>query len=244
MSKRIKFFLTHLFLSFLIGCLIVGLVFLVWYPAPLSQAVGVTQIFLMLLLIDVIVGPLLGFFIYKEGKSSLKFDLTVIITLQMCALSYGVYSLEQGRPAWIVQHGDRFELIRKNDILLEHQRNALPQFQKVSWRGPQYAAVQLAKNANKQQDDIFKEVLGGISIAQQPERYVELTQMKDQIQQRAQDLAQLKQLNEVSQVESILQKYPRANAWLPLKANAVDMVALIHKESAEIIKIVDLRPWN
>ncbi len=63
MSKRIKFFLTHLFLSFLIGCLIVGLVFLVWYPAPLSQAVGVTQIFLMLLLIDVIVGPLLGFFI-------------------------------------------------------------------------------------------------------------------------------------------------------------------------------------
>ncbi len=87
-------------------------------------------------------------------------------------------------------------------------------------------------------------MLGGISIAQQPERYVELTQMKDQMQQRAQDLAQLKQLNEVSQVESILQKYPRANAWLPLKANAVDMVVLIHKESAEIIKIVDLRPWN
>ena len=91
---------------------------------------------------------------------------------------------------------------------------------------------------------MFEEILGGISIAQRPERYVELKQVKDQIQQRVQDLKQLIQFNESSQVESILKKYPRANAWVPLKANAIDMVVLIHKESAEVIKIVDLRPWH
>ena len=44
--------------------------------------------------------------------------------------------------------------------------------------------------------------------------------------------------------EKILAKYQNADAWLPLKANAVDMVVLVNKESASIIKIVDLRPWK
>jgi len=60
MSKRLKFFLTHLSISLLIALLVIGLVFFVWYPAPLAQAVGVTHIFLMLLAIDVVIGPVLG----------------------------------------------------------------------------------------------------------------------------------------------------------------------------------------
>ena len=100
MSKRLKFFLKHILLSFLIALLVVGVVFFVWYPAPIAKAVGVTQIFLMMLTIDVIVGPVLGLLVYKEGKKTLKFDLTVIILIQNSALLYGVYSIEQGRPAW------------------------------------------------------------------------------------------------------------------------------------------------
>ena len=50
--------------------------------------------------------------------------------------------------------------------------------------------------------------------------------------------------NDVTIVKKILAKYPQANAYLPLKANAVDMTVLINKDTAEIIKIVDLRPWK
>ncbi len=81
MSKRLKFFLNHFLLSFLIALLVVGLVFFIWYPSPLATAVGVTHIFLMMLAIDVIVGPILGLLVYKEGKKTLKFDLGVIIVL-------------------------------------------------------------------------------------------------------------------------------------------------------------------
>lgn len=45
MSKRLKFFLSHLSLSFLIALLAIGLVFFIWYPSPLATAVGVTHIF-------------------------------------------------------------------------------------------------------------------------------------------------------------------------------------------------------
>ena len=243
-SKRIGFFLGHLSASFLIACLISILVLYSWYPSPLATAVGVTDIFLMLLVIDVILGPLLGLLVYKEGKKTLKFDLSVIILIQIAALCYGVYSIEQGRPAWLVFHADRFELVRKNDLILENIGQAQPQFQQISWTDPQFAAVKLAVSPQQRNDEMFAEVFSGISIAQRPERYVELTQAKTQIQQRALQLKELEQYNSKTDIEKKLTKYPKANAWLPLKANAVDMVVLVNKESASIIKIVDLRPWE
>ena len=244
MTHRLKFFLSHLLLSFLVALLVAGLVFFIWYPSPLATAVGVTHIFLMLLVIDVILGPLLGLLVYKEGKKTLKFDLSVIILIQIAALCYGVFSIEQGRPAWLVYNVDRFELVRKNELINTNIQQAQPQFQQPSWFKPQYAATEFAKDTQQRNDEMFAEVFSGISIAQRPERYVELTEAKTQIQQRALPLVELQQYNPKTDVEKTLAKYPKANAWLPLKANAVDMVVLVNKESASIIKIVDLRPWE
>ena len=244
MPKRLKFFLRHLAVSLLIALFVISIVFFVWYPSPLATAVGVTHIFLMLIAIDVVVGPILGFIVYKEGKKSLKFDLTVVILLQLSALSFGVYSIAQGRPAWLVYNVDRFELVRKNELVDTNIQQAQPQFQQPSWFKPQYVATEFAKDIQQRNDEMFAEVLGGISIAQRPERYVELTQAKTQIQQRAQNLELLKQFNDQQSVQKILAKYPKADAWLPLKATAVDMTVLINKEKGEVVKIVDLRPWK
>ena len=244
MSKRLKFFLSHLSISILIALFSMVLVFLVWYPLPLAKAVGVTHIFLMLLAIDVIIGPVLGFVVYKEGKKNLKMDLSIIIALQISTLCYGVYSIEQGRPAWIAYNVDRFELVRKNELVDTKIQHAQPQFQKPSWFKPQYVAAEFAKDTQQRNDEMFAEVFSGISIAQKPERYVPLDKVKKQIQQRAQNLELLKQFNDQQSVQKILAKYPQANSFVPLKANAVDMTVLINKEKGEVVKIVDLRPWN
>lgn len=244
MSKRIKFFLSHLSISFLVALFVIALVFFVWYPNPLAKAVDVTKIFLMLLAIDVVIGPILGVLVYKESKKSLKFDLMVIIIIQISALFYGVYSIEQGRPTWLAYNVDRFELVRKNEIIQDNIAKAFPQYQQPSWLKPQYVAVEFSKNTEQRNNDMFAEVLGGVSVAQRPERYVELTQAKTQIQQRALPLRELEQYNPKAEVEQKLANHPKADAWLPLKANAVDMVVLVNKETATIIKIVDLRPWK
>lgn len=244
MSKRLKFFLGHLAISFFSALIVVGVVFFIWYPSPLAKAIGMTHIFLMMLAIDVIIGPLLGLLVYKEGKKSLKMDLSIIILIQIIALGYGVYSIAQGRPVWLAYNVDRFELVRNNEILTEQIAQASPQYQQPSWLKPQFVGVEFAKDTQQRNDDMFAEVFSGISIAQRPERYVELTQAKNQIQQRALPLIELEQYNSKTEVKKTLAKYPKANAWLPLKANAVDMVVLVNKESASIIKIVDLRPWK
>lgn len=117
MSRRVKFFLTHLTISILISLFILAWVFWVWYPESLAKAVGVTHIFLMLLVVDMIIGPLLGLIVYKEGKNTLKFDLSVIFLIQISALIYGVYAIAQGRPVWIVYNVDRFDLVRNNEVI-------------------------------------------------------------------------------------------------------------------------------
>lgn len=244
MSKRIKFFLGHLTLSLFVISLIIGFIFLFWYPLPLAKAVGVTNILLILALIDLIIGPVLGFLVYKEGKKTLKFDLTIIVLVQVIALTYGVYSVSQGRPAWIVYNVDRFEVIKKNEIIQENIKEASQKYQTISWLKPQFVAATFAKNQEQRQDDMFTEIFAGVSIAQRPERYVELSEVQEKIKSRAKNLSELSQYNQTQHVEKVLNKYPEANAWLPLKASAVDMVVLINTETTEIIKIVDLRPWN
>ena len=241
-TAKFKFVTAHLIISICVAAVAACIVFFCWYPFPLNKAVGVTHIFLMMLGIDIVLGPFFTWLVYKEGKKSLKFDLTVIIAIQISALLYGVYSIEQGRPAWLAYNVDRFELVRKNEIVDQNINQAKPQFQQVSWFKPQYVAVNFAKDIQQRNNDMFVEVLGGISLAQRPERYVDFAQAKEHIQKRAQSLELLPQYNNKTDVEKILAKYPQASAFLPLKASAVDMTVLINHKG-EVVKIVDLRPW-
>lgn len=243
MSKRINFFLKHLIISILTLLFILAWIFLIWYPDPLSKAVGVTHIVLMLFVIDMLVGPLLGLIVYKVGKKTLKFDLAIIFLIQILALGYGVFTIAQGRPIWLVYNVDRFDVVRNNDIVQNNLLKLKDQYKIVTLLKPQYVAVKQSENNSKRSDDMFTEIFKGVSISQMPERYIPLKQVKSQIQQRSQKLSVLNSFNNPKDVEIILKQYPQANLWVPLKANAVDMVVLLDK-NAEVVKIVDLRPWN
>lgn len=244
MSKRLKFFLGHLLISVLIALAALALVFFVWYPSPLATAAGVTYIFLMLLIIDVILGPLLGLLVYKKGKKTLKMDLTVIILIQIAALSYGLYSIAQARPVWIAFNHDRFELVRNNELKTENIMYAQAQYQQPTWLTPQYIAVKPADDPQERQIEQMSAMLNGVSLAQYPERYIAINQSKTQIQSQVRDLSQLKQWNDEKKIQVVFSQHPHANGWLPLETYGLAMVVLINREQAEVVKIVDLRPWE
>ncbi|WP_151817060.1 TfpX/TfpZ family type IV pilin accessory protein [Acinetobacter junii] len=244
MSRRAKFFFSHLLISFFITLLFIAIVFLFWYPFPLAKAVGVTYIFLMLIAIDVVVGPILGLFVYKEGKKTLKLDLTVIILLQALALVYGLYNIAKGRPVWIVQNEDRFELVRYNDLESDGIEKADSQFQEPSWLKPQFVTIKQAKTIADQNKLVFEAVMSGTSLSMRPEYYTSLNLENRKMIENARNLKALLEFNESEKVQKILGKYSEADAWLPLKATSVDMTVLINKENGEVVKIVDLRPWS
>lgn len=244
MSARIKAFLIHGLISISIALLVVGLIFLVWYPAPLAKASGVTHIFLMMLAIDVIVGPLLTLVVYKQGKKTLLFDLTIIVLLQILALGYGLWTISQGRPAWLVFNADRFDSVRVNEIDNRNISKAKQVYQNPSWFYPQWVAAVAPKDIEENNTVTFEAIFSGVDIAQRPNLYMPLKDQKLQIKNKAINVKELYKYNDQQAVGVILKQYPLADTYLPMKAVAIDMVVLVNKEKGEVVKIVDLRPWH
>ena len=244
MNARIKVFTIHLAISALIALAVIGLVFYIWYPAPLHTAVGVTQIFLILLAVDVVLGPLLTLLVYKVGKKTLVMDLTVIALLQLGALSYGLWTVAEGRPAWLVFAVDRFDLVRVLDIDERKSDQADLKYRQPSLLGPQWVAALNPTNSDERNDILLESVLAGVDIAQRPNLYQPLDSQKKPIKKRLLELSDLPANNIAEDIKAVLAKHPNADAWLPLRASNQDMVVLMHKDTAEVIAIVDLRPWE
>src|SRR5690554_666080 len=165
MRARLHAFAIHFAISALIALAVIGLVFFIWYPAPLHTAVGVTQIFLILLAVDVVLGPLLTLLVYKVGKKTLVMDLTVIALLQLSALGYGLWTVAEGRPAWLVFSVDRFELVRINDIDERKLDEAANAFKTPSWFGPQWVAAQNPTNTDARNTLMFEALMGGMDVS-------------------------------------------------------------------------------
>lgn len=244
MTSRLKVFFIHLLTSFFIALSAAGIVFLTWYPSPLYTAAGVTRIFLMLLVIDVILGPSLTLLVYKPGKKTLVMDLTVIALLQLSALAYGLHTVADGRPAWLVFAKDRFEMVRVPDIDERKLDQAAVEYRKPSWFGPKWVAASIPFLADEKNQILFESVAGGPDIAQRPNLYQPLDRQRQIIAKQAQPLSALAAFNPVEQIQQLTVRYPASNGWLPLKANAKDMTVLVNVESGAVVAIVDLRPWD
>ncbi|MGR9088411.1 MAG: TfpX/TfpZ family type IV pilin accessory protein [Gammaproteobacteria bacterium] len=249
MKNRYSAFLIHLLISGLIALIAVFIVFFVWYPAPLHDAVGVTRIFLILLGVDIAIGPLITLIIYKPGKPSLKFDLTVIALLQLSALLYGMATMFQGRPAFIVYTADRFEIGRANDIDPDSLDRALKSGNEsavAGWARPRWVGAVASSDPKRAQDILFSSVQGGPDWPQLPELFVPLSKVKDQVLAKAKPMQELRALH--GKDESRLQALSRWKdgevKWLPLRGKVKDMVVLVDAASADVIDVVDLDPWQ
>lgn len=244
MRARFKAFGLHLFISVFSALAVIALVFGVWYPAPLAAATGVTSIFLILLVVDVCLGPLLTLVVYKTGKKSLVMDLTVIALLQVAALGYGILTVAEGRPAWIVFNVDRFDLVRVNDIDERKINEAQAQYQQPSWLGPQWVAAVSPNNNEDRNTLMFEAILGGVDVSARPNYYQSLEYSVKAINKQALALPELEKFNSNEAIVKALNgldEMPQLR-WLPLKAKAQDMVVLVDQQG-EIVKMVDLRPW-
>lgn len=106
----------HLLVSFCIGSAIFLFVWFVLYPPPLLVSLGGHEIFLLILTVDVVLGPLLTLVVFNLAKKSLKFDLSVIVMLQLFALAYGVQTLFEARPVYIAALGEHFQVVQASSV--------------------------------------------------------------------------------------------------------------------------------
>ena len=97
-NHRLRFALGHLALSALVISAFTVFVLQVWYPPPLGRLEGVYPILMMLVGVDVCVGPLLTLVVASpiKPRRSLYRDLTIIGMVRIAALGYGaVFNLHR-----------------------------------------------------------------------------------------------------------------------------------------------------
>lgn len=237
---RLKAFGIHLGISILIALVSLYIVFMVWHPAPLAKAVGVTHIFIMMLVIDAVLGPLLTLIIAKPDKKSLKLDFSVIIILQLAAFIYGMYNIAHSRPVYIAFDTSRFEVVQANNIPVESLEQASADYNSLGWGKPKFVAVKPITSIEQKNDRLFVELETGVAPSMQPNLYEPLDKQWSVINDKAKPISKLYQSNDKSRVDGVIDKYPSIIAWLPLVAYEQDMIVLIGDNS--VIDIVDLKP--
>ena len=245
MKFRLKAAGIHLLVSVIIALCGLYLVFGIWHPDPLQKAVGVTRIFLIMLGIDVVLGPLLTLIVASsKEKKTLKFDLSVIFIVQLAAYLYGMHSIAVSRPTYVAFDKIRFEIVQADSVLRDSEKTILSEYQKNPWFSPQWVAVRPYKDFEEQNQRTFLELQQDISPAMQADLYQPIDGGTwREIKKTQHTLDELEKYNDTQQVKQILATHPEADSYQPLKAPAVDMAVLLDSKQEKMIAIVDLRPW-
>jgi len=118
MKFRLTAFGLHLLGSATALTLILGALYLGWYHWPgwyLSEAV---HVILLMVGVDVVLGPLLTLIVANSKKSMrvLGRDIGIIVTVQLVALLYGTMVLWSGRPLYYAFSVDCLEVVQASDI--------------------------------------------------------------------------------------------------------------------------------
>ena len=108
----------HFLLSVLVAVLAAALVFMLWYPFPYRELMGGRELFMLVIGVDVVCGPLLTMVLYNPSKPRLDLvrDLGIVAIIQLAALIYGLSVVMAVRPVYLVYEVDRFNAVSAVDI--------------------------------------------------------------------------------------------------------------------------------
>ena len=169
----------HFLGSVLVASLAAVLVFLVWYPHPYGLLSGGLSLFLILVSVDVICGPLLTLVLFNPGKPrrELFTDLTLVFLIQLAALIYGIHMVQQARPLFLVHEVDRFRVIGlpdyQGDATVEQSLGSLDPAMQPHWlQGPVVVGTRRPKDSKERQDVMLDSIFGGRDYSQRPDFYV------------------------------------------------------------------------
>ncbi|WOP15635.1 hypothetical protein [Ottowia sp. SB7-C50] len=187
-----RYALRHLVISSFVAAMSAFVVFGLWYPMPYRQMLGVTGIYLLVLAVDVVCGPLLTLIVASPKKSLRErmLDFGLIGLVQILALAYGMHSVWVARPAVLGFEVDRLVVVTANEI----DGDSLPKAPKGFQALPAWGVMEVATRRAASNADFFQNVelgLAGISPAMRPNLWVPMSEQAHEMAQRTKPLAEL-----------------------------------------------------
>lgn len=173
--------------------LLAGLVvFGLWYPYPYREISGGRELFLLVVAVDVVLGPLLTLAIFDRAKpwTVLRRDLAAIAMLQLGGLGYGMWTVFEARPVHLVFEVNRFRVVHAAEVpreLLDQTPagiTALP-----LWR-PTLLSLRPFKDGTEKWNLALAE-MGGVPIAARPDVWQSYAAGQADVRKAAKPVAEL-----------------------------------------------------
>ncbi len=245
---RYKAAATHFLICILVATAVVALLWYLWYPSPYFEASGGRELLLILMGVDLVAGPLLTLIVFNPKKKSIKLDMSVIATLQIGALAYGLHVMYEARPVFVVFNVDRFDVVAANQIEPEDLKKGKdPELRTLSLTGPRLIAARLPSD-QKERENLMFSGLGGKDLPQMPEYYVPYESEKTQALAKARSLTTL--ATSSSGLAEKLQKIVSRErtpldqlVYLPVLAIRGELAAVLDKQG-DLLEIIAIRPAN
>jgi hypothetical protein len=190
-------------IHFLISCVVAitaaALVFGVWFPGAYRDMAGGTELFALLICVDIVCGPILTFVLFNPGKKKreLWIDIGLVIVIQVTALIYGLWTVWQVRPLYLPHEFDRFKVVSLIDLRGASTDHLLLQLQPSFFTGPKQVALREPKDVEEKSKILFEALNGGADYGERPDFYRPFD-----------DAAALKTLDRAKLVKDFLIRYP------------------------------------
>jgi len=236
----------HLSICAIIGLSVLAWMLLVWYPAPYFEGLGAGKLSMIIIGVDVVIGPLITLIIYNPLKKSLRFDLAVVALLQLSALVYGVYVVYEARPVYVVFNVDRFDVVAANELDPEERKKVTrPEYQSLPLTGPRIVAAVMPADPKERERILFAAVGAGYDLPNFPQHYVPYAEQTGQVIARSRPLADLAQKRAEAEPQLAALKAGRAKdlGFLPVRARKQDLTAIIDRKTGEVLKVLPIDPW-
>lgn len=232
----------HFLICVAIAAAVVVLMLELWYPGALFEAAGGNNLLVILVGVDVTLGPLLTLIVFKAGKPGMAFDLFFIATVQIAALIYGGYVVFLARPAFVVFVKDRFEVVSaaelEPDVLAEAK---YPQFRKVPLTGPALAVADLPADP-AERNKVIEAAVAGRDLQHFPRLYAPFPERRAEVLAKAKPLSRLRAEPEVAAaIDAYLASAGAGAKELPallLRTRFAWLVVIVDPRTAEPVKML------
>jgi hypothetical protein len=239
----------HLSISVVVAALMGALLYFLWFPAPYFAAAGANGLILLLMGVDVCIGPLLTLLVVNRHKAPklLHLDLTVIAILQTIAFGYGLHVIVGARPVFIVAEVDRLVMVSADQLSdADLAKGGRPEFRQRSLTGPVLVGALPPKGAGS--GDFAMQVMKtGKDVDQLPQYYLPYDQVIDAVMKRAKPLASLRSATGSQRTHlDRLQAAAGSETLeaLPLQHGDHSYSAIISPVSKRPIAVLSIDPWK
>ena len=136
--SRFKAAVIHLGSSLAVGVVVAAVVFALWYPGAYRSLSGGTELFMLVVGVDLALGPLITLVIFDRRKpfKELRRDIAVVIAMQLAALGYGLNMVSISRPVVLALEENRFRVVPASGVYVEELSSAAEGFRSLSLTGP------------------------------------------------------------------------------------------------------------